>query len=79
MSANDEINALQKTITAGLVGEEKATLSAMLLPFQQKLVGTNRKPLLILLGAVVGLLIVGCVNITNLLLARATSRRQQME
>lgn len=76
--ANDEINALQKTITASLVGEEKATLSAMLLPFQQKLVGTNRKPLLILLGAVVGLLIVGCVNITNLLLARATSRRQQM-
>jgi len=76
--ANEEINALQKTITAGLVGEEKATLSAMLLPFQQKLVGTNRKPLLILLGAVVGLLIVGCVNITNLLLARAASRRQQM-
>lgn len=76
--ANDEINALQKTITTGLVGEEKATLSAMLLPLQQKLVGTNRKPLLVLLGAVVGLLIVGCVNITNLLLARATSRRQQM-
>ncbi len=76
--ANEEINALQKTITSSLVGEEKSTLSAMLLPFQQKLVGTNRKPLLILLGAVVGLLIVGCVNITNLLLARATSRRQQM-
>jgi predicted permease len=78
VQANDEINALQKTITAGLVGVEKATLSAVLLPFQQKLVGTNRKPLLILLGAVVGLLIVDCVNITNLLLARATSRRQQM-
>jgi predicted permease len=76
--ANDEINALQKTITASLVGEEKATLSAILLPLQQKLVGTNRKPLFILLGAVAGLLIVGCVNITNLLLARATSRRQQL-
>ena len=76
--ATDEIDALQKTITDSLVGEERATLSAALLPFQQKLVGGNRKPLLILLGAVVGLLIVGCVNITNLLLARATSRRQQM-
>lgn len=76
--ANDEINALQNTITASLVGEEKATLSAMLLPLQQKLVGTNRKPLLILLGAVAGLLMVGCVNITNLLLARATSRKQQL-
>lgn len=76
--ANEEINALQKTITASLVGEEKATLSAVLLPLQQKLVGTNRKPLLILLGSVAGLLIVGCVNITNLLLARATSRKQQL-
>ena len=76
--ANEEINALQKTITASLVGGEKATLSALLVSFQQKLVSTNRKPLLILLGAVAGLLIVGCVNITNLLLARATSRRQQM-
>jgi predicted permease len=76
--ANDEINALQRTITASLVGEEKATLSAILLPLQQKLVGTNQKPLLILLGAVAGLLIVGCVNITNLLLARATSRKQQL-
>jgi hypothetical protein len=50
----------------------------MLLPFQQKLVGTNRESLLNLLGAAVGLLIGGCINITSLLLARATSRRQQM-
>lgn len=76
--ANDEINALQRTITAGLSGDSKLTLSAVILPFQQKLVGTNRKSLLILLGAVVGLLVVGCVNIANLLLARATSRKQQM-
>jgi predicted permease len=76
--ANDEINALQKRITASLAGMEKATLSAVLTPFQQELVGTSRTPLLILLGAVACLLLVGCVNITNLLLARATSRRQQM-
>jgi predicted permease len=76
--ASEEINELQRTITAGLSGDSKVTLSAVILPFQQKLVGTNRKSLLILLGAVVGLLLVGCVNITNLLLARATSRKQQM-
>ncbi len=76
--ATDEINALQKTITAGLSATDRATLSAILTPFQEKLVGNNRTPLLILLGAVVVLLLVGCVNITNLLLARATSRRQQM-
>ncbi|MBV8672659.1 MAG: ABC transporter permease [Acidobacteriaceae bacterium] len=76
--ANAEINALQHTISAGLSAEEKGTLSAVLTPFQQVLVGTNRMPLLILLAAVAGLLLVGCINIANLLLARALNRRQQM-
>ena len=76
--ANAEINALQHTISAGLSAEEKGTLSAELNPFQQVLVGDNRMPLMILLAAVAGLLLVGCINITNLLLARAVGRRQQM-
>ena len=76
--ANAEINALQHTISAGLSAEEKGTLSAELTPFQQVLVGNNRMPLEILLVAVAGLLLVGCINITNLLLARAVGRRQQM-
>lgn len=76
--ANAEINALQHTISAGLSAEEKGALSAELTPFQQVLVGNNRMPLEILLVAVAGLLLVGCINITNLLLARAVGRRQQM-
>ena len=76
--ANAEINALQHTITAGLSAQEKASLSAVLTPFQAALVGNNRMPLLILLAAVAGLLLVGCVNITNLLLARATGHRQRL-
>jgi predicted permease len=76
--ASAEINALQRSIMGRLSAEEKATISATLTPFQLKLVGNNRKPLFILLGAVAGLLLVGCVNIANLLLARAVGRRQQM-
>ncbi len=76
--ASAEINALQHTIVAGLAADQKATLSAVLTPFQEALVGDNRKPLFILLAAVAGLLLVGCVNITNLLLSRAVGRRQQM-
>lgn len=49
-----------------------------LTPFQEQLIGNNRKPLIILLVAVVGLLLVGCVNVTNLLLARAVGQKQQM-
>jgi predicted permease len=76
--ANGEINALQHTIMARLPANAKATLSATLTPFQQELLGNDRKPLLILLAAVAVLLLVGCVNITNLLLARAVGKRQQM-
>ncbi|HET6170094.1 MAG TPA: ABC transporter permease, partial [Terracidiphilus sp.] len=76
--ANAEINALQHGIAGRLPANEKATLSAVLIPFQQFLIGNNRKPLLILLVAVAGLLFVGCINIMNLLLARAVGRRQEM-
>ena len=76
--ANAEIDAEQHAISAGLPADEKATLSAVLTPLQEELVGAGRKPLEILLGAVAGLLLVGCVNIANLLLARAAGQRQQM-
>jgi predicted permease len=76
--ATAEINALQHTISASLPADEKGTLSAVFTPFQQALVGNNRTPLLILLAAVAGLLLVGCVNITNLILSRAAGRKQQL-
>ncbi len=76
--ATAEIDALQRTISAGLSADVKGTLSATFTPFQQYLVGNNREPLFILLAAVAGLLLIGCINITNLLLARAVGRRQEM-
>jgi predicted permease len=77
-AATADLDTLQHTIGANLPADEKATLSVELTPFQQELVGNNREPLFILLAAVAGLLLVGCVNVTNLLLARAVGRRQQM-
>jgi predicted permease len=76
--ANAEIDAEQHAISASLPADEKATLSALLTPLQEELVGTGRRPLEMLLGAVAGLLLVGCVNIANLLLARASGQRRQM-
>ncbi|MGB9079418.1 MAG: ABC transporter permease, partial [Terracidiphilus sp.] len=77
-AATADLDALQHTISVNLPADEKATLSIALTPFQQQLVGNNRKPLLILLAAVAGLLLVGCVNVTNLLLARAVGQKQQI-
>ena len=76
--AQAELNGLQHSFSATLSADENMTLSAILIPFQQYLVGNNSKPLIILLVAVAGLLFVGCINIMNLLLARAVGRRQEM-
>jgi len=77
-AATADLNALQHTISTNLPADETATLSVALTPFQEGLVGNNRKPLMILLAAVAGLLLVGCVNVANLLLARGAGRKQQM-
>jgi len=76
--ATAELDALQHSISSSLSSKEKMTLSAVLMLFQQYLVGSNRTSLWILLGAVAGLLLVGCINIANLLLARAVGRRREM-
>jgi predicted permease len=76
--ATAELNAEQHAISASLPADSKATLSVAMTPLQDDLIGTGRRPLMILLGAVGALLLVGCVNIANLLLARAAGQRQQM-
>lgn len=77
-AAKADLDALQHTISANLPPNESATLSVKLTSFQEELIGNNQKPLVMLLAAVAGLLLVGCVNVTNLLLARAVGHRQQL-
>lgn len=77
-SAQSELAAIQQQIARENPGWRYDTLKVLVLPLQQKLVGPARQGLLILLGAVGFVLLIACVNIASLVLARAASRRKEI-
>ena len=48
------------------------------MPLRESILGEVRRPLIVLMVAVALLLLVACVNLASLLLARATGRRQEL-
>ena len=70
-----EMKMLQQAI--GRQTPDHVALSINLFGLQQYLTGGSRNSLLMLLAAVITVLLIGCVNITNLLLARAASREHE--
>jgi predicted permease len=75
--ARAEVSAIAKRLRAQH-GDDTWMVDADVAELREGLVGSVRPALLVLLGASAVLLLIACANVTNLLLARASTRQREL-
>jgi len=76
--ATQEISAIQHGIFTRFGGKGALTSAVMSLPLADDLVGDAKAPIFMLMAAVSCLLLIACLNLSNLLVARAVVRRKEI-
>src|SRR6185436_18567703 len=76
VQAHAQMSAIQARI--GTDYPVVRNLKIDMLPMLNSVVGNVRTPLYVLMGAVLCLLLIGCANLANLLVARSMTRSQEL-